>query len=253
MHDVANRKLFPHLYCNDIATPGVINRRGTITSLANRQGVLIFESDSGRLEQVFFLASKLYVRGTRVKAALNSSRDLEEGTEVTFDAVPCHSHENEFDCQWFATVVWYLCKKPRMEYDLHEKHIEELTFFNKIRVLTMASPLENCTVEEQHAVIRFLVAEVHHLFLHVYKQFGNNAEYGIALGSIKPNVWQSILFHRSMCFLFKLNLSTKDLREIFKKGDKINFIAVPSPKKYIAQMIATQISIYSDPRLGPQM
>ncbi|XP_039289807.1 uncharacterized protein LOC120352615 [Nilaparvata lugens] len=31
MHDVANRKLFPHLYCNDIATPGVINRRGTIT------------------------------------------------------------------------------------------------------------------------------------------------------------------------------------------------------------------------------
>ncbi|RZF45454.1 hypothetical protein LSTR_LSTR009325 [Laodelphax striatellus] len=204
MADEVNRKLFPYLYCNDLATHGVFNKCGTVVYLANRQGVLTFKSDNGRQENVFFLASKLFIRSTRFKSNLKGSTQVEEGTEMYFDAVPCHNQENEFECQWFATVI---SNNPRAMFICGEGHVL--------------------------AII--------------------NAEYGIALGSIKPNIWQSILFHRSMCFLFQLNLSTKDLREVFKKGDKINFIAVPSPKKFIAQMIATQISIYTDPRLGPQL
>lgn len=45
-----------------------------------------------------------------------------------------------------------------------------------------------------------------------------NEEFGVALAAMKPNSWESILFHRSACFLFKLNLASHDLTKIFKEG-----------------------------------
>jgi hypothetical protein len=45
-----------------------------------------------------------------------------------------------------------------------------------------------------------------------------NEEYGVALAAMKQNSWESILFHRSACFLFKLNLGSHDLTKIFKEG-----------------------------------
>jgi len=45
-----------------------------------------------------------------------------------------------------------------------------------------------------------------------------NDQFGIALAARQPNNWESILFHRSACFLFKLNLGSHDLTKIFKEG-----------------------------------
>ena len=45
-----------------------------------------------------------------------------------------------------------------------------------------------------------------------------NDQFGIALAARQPNNWESILFHRSACFLLKLNLGSHDLTKIFKEG-----------------------------------
>jgi hypothetical protein len=46
-----------------------------------------------------------------------------------------------------------------------------------------------------------------------------NEEFGVALAAMKPNSWESILFHRSACFLFRLNLGSHDLTSIFEEGE----------------------------------
>jgi hypothetical protein len=46
-----------------------------------------------------------------------------------------------------------------------------------------------------------------------------NEEFGVALAAMKPNNWESVLFHRSACFLFKLNLGSHDLTNIFQEGE----------------------------------
>lgn len=69
--------------------------------------------------------------------------------------------------------------------------------------------------------------------------------YGIALGAVnnQQTHWQSILFHRSCASLFKYNLGKVDIRQVFKEGDKVRFIAAAAPKGFSAQWVASHLSI----------
>lgn len=73
-----------------------------------------------------------------------------------------------------------------------------------------------------------------------------NEEYGVILGEFQRNVFQSILFHRSNAFLFKMSLAHSKLNEIFIEGDRVRFIAVEAPKTLVCDWIATQVSVASD-------
>ncbi|XP_075231118.1 uncharacterized protein LOC142330001 [Lycorma delicatula] len=231
-HCSVNKISYPELGFTGFGFEGKCNMVGTITEVAKRQGILSFAID-GANEKVLFLASKLFLYGNRASRSLKDYPELEEGSKLMFDAVPCNENENDYNCRWFATLVWCGPKKPYVEYDVIGTSIE------KFKSNDLLSQIKMVSLNPRSTFIRGIGQILHIL----------NPEYGLALGAIQPNSWHSILFHRSMCFLFKMSLSRHDLTKIFKEGDKISFTAVPAPKKFITQWIATNISIYNEPSI----
>jgi hypothetical protein len=145
--------------------------------------------------------------------------------KVQFDAVPCEQSENDSSCSCFATVVWK-GTKPYTDYD--------------VLVNTFAEP-QNLLGE-----IKYLSHNPKSIFIRGRGQILQilNEEYGVALAAMKSNSWERNLFHRSACFLFKLNLPSHDLTKIFKESDHIRFIAAKAPKRLIKQWVASQISVF---------
>lgn len=203
---------------------GINNACGVVLEVSHRQGVITYIDANGQEHSVLFLASKLYLSGKRLGSKQNLETRLNVEDKVQFDAVPCVQSENDSSCSWFATVVWK-GKKPYTDYDDPVFRLEEP---------------RNLTAEIKHIAYnpRSMFIRGQGEILHIL-----NEEYGVALAAMKPNSWESILFHRSVCFLFKLNLASHDLTKIFKEGDRIRFIAARASKHLITQWVASQISV----------
>lgn len=203
---------------------GIYNASGTVSEVSQRQGVITYTDASDKEQNILFLASKLFLFGKRVSARQNLQMTLAVDDKVQFDAVPCEASENDSYCHWFATLVWK-GKKPSIEYDNPPTITQPKNIISEIKYL--ASNPKSGFVRGEGQILHIL-----------------NEEYGVALGALKKNNWESILFHRSACFLFKLNLGSHDLTKIFQEGDRIRFIAASAPKQFITQWVASQITVH---------
>ncbi|XP_046660041.1 uncharacterized protein LOC124353983 [Homalodisca vitripennis] len=220
---------------NETILSGLYNCTGQIVQIARRQGILSYCVD-GRDENVLFLASKVFVAGKRVSAKVNLPQlpGFEEGRSLLFDAVPCDPADNDGNCCWFATVVWKGWK-PVMEYD-DARNVRN----------SKAAQLPQLTE------IKLITSNPHLLFLRGEGQVMKiiNAEYGLALGAIKKNVWESVMFHRSHVLLFDRNLANEDLTTVFKEGDKLRIVAASAPKKLGVRWVASQVRVLIDPSVA---
>ncbi|GLG99067.1 hypothetical protein R5R35_012193 [Gryllus longicercus] len=212
-------------------TPGVFlglyNCSGKVQKLQNRLGVLCFRDHNETEHLVLFLASKCFIRGKRINAKQSLSTVLSEEDMLLFDAVPCIPEENEFGCDWFATFVWLQGPRP------HDYNTSSAPGLSPTSLLLQYKMIASCPrslfVRGKGQVLKIV-----------------NNEYGTALMSVQNNRWDSVLFHRSVCYLFKACLSTQDLNELLLEGDKLSIIAVPAPKSMIAQWIAVQVAVASE-------
>lgn len=46
-------------------------------------------------------------------------------------------------------------------------------------------------------------------------------EAGVALWMLAPNKWESVFFHRSICYIDDVNLAKYNLKETYEKGELI--------------------------------
>ncbi|PSN43588.1 hypothetical protein C0J52_16724 [Blattella germanica] len=179
---------------------GLYNASGVIVDVSHRQGVIQYTDADGKDQNVLFFASKLFLFGKRTSAKQNINLTLSVDDKVQFDAVPCEQTENDSHCPWFATVVWK-GKKPAIDYDN-----------------PLASNPKSLFVRVKGQILKIL-----------------NEEYGVAIAAMKPNNWESVLFHRSACFLFKLNLGSHDLTKIFQEANSFKAVldayTYPKPTK----------------------
>lgn len=203
--------------------PVMMNRVGTVSQIDKRQGVIMLVDEYDHQHDILFLASKFYISGKRinVKQALNSVLALND--KLYFDAVPVDLEENDNRFSWFATVAWKH-KKPDIDYEVSATDSDP----NLATIKTLIQNPKSQFLRGKGQILRIL-----------------NYEYGVALGVVndKGNHWQSILFHRSNVSLFKFKLKNADLQEVFKKGDKIRFIAAAAPAGFSTQWVASYVGI----------
>nr|CAD7435620.1 unnamed protein product [Timema monikensis] len=178
---------------------GQFNAKGIIHHVAPRQGVIAFNDESGTEQLVMFLGSKVYLFGKRLssKQSLQTCLPLED--RVQFDAIPTDPLENDHRCRWFATAVWK-GQKPNVDYDTPGS-INQGESQNLVKAIKQLTSSPKATFLQAHGQMLSVL----------------NQEFGVALVSIKPNVWESVLFHRSSAYLYKLCLKKQDLRKIFKE------------------------------------
>lgn len=203
--------------------PLMMNRVGTVSQIDKRQGIISLVDEYDHQHDILFLASKLYFSGKRmnVKQALKSVLCLND--KLYFDAVPVDLEENDNRFSWFATVAWKH-KKPDLDYEVPVQDEDP----NLSTIKTIIQNPKSQFLRGKGQILRII-----------------NYEYGIALGAVneKGNHWQSILFHRSTASLFKFKLKNADLQQVFKKGDKIRFIAAAAPAGFSQQWVATYVGI----------
>nr|CAD7576094.1 unnamed protein product [Timema californicum] len=183
---------------------GQFNAKGIIHLVAPRQGVIAFNDESGTEQLVMFLGSKVYLFGKRLgsKQSLQTCLPLED--RVQFDAIPTDPLENDHRCRWFATAVWK-GQKPNVDYEAPGS-IDQGESQNLVKAIKQLTSSPKATFLQAHGQMLSVL----------------NQEFGVALVSIKPNVWESVLFHRSAAYLYKLCLKKQDLRKIFKEDDDDN-------------------------------
>nr|CAD7410489.1 unnamed protein product [Timema cristinae] len=249
---------------------GQFNAKGIIHHVAPRQGVIAFNDESGIYSSceslffvqvyssceslfclqvyssceslfclqvysscteqlVMFLGSKVYLFGKRLgsKQSLQTCLPLED--RVQFDAIPTDPLENDHRCRWFATAVWK-GQKPNVDYDTPGS-INQGESQNLVKAIKQLTSSPKATFLQAHGQMLSVL----------------NQEFGVALVSIKPNVWESVLFHRSSAYLYKLCLKKQDLRKIFKEGDLIRVVGVAAPKTMMTQWVAAQVSLFRAP------
>ncbi|KAK3913718.1 Aspartate carbamoyltransferase [Frankliniella fusca] len=204
--------------------PPMLNRIGYVSHLDKRMGVISFKDKDNDIPQdVLFIASKFYDGGKRAKTKQPLDKILAVNDKVNFDAVPTDPEENDHNCSWFAPLVWKR-SKPHTDYDSLVQDQDP----NLAQIKTVIRNPKSQFIRGKGQIMHIL-----------------NEDYGIALGAVnlKQTHWQSILFHRSCASIFKHSLSATDLRQVFKEGDKIRFIAAVAPKGFSAQWVASHISI----------
>ncbi|XP_049839028.1 uncharacterized protein LOC126284262 isoform X3 [Schistocerca gregaria] len=206
---------------------GLNSTLGTVVEVTARHCVLSFINYKGEEENVLALASRIFVGGHRVSSKQSLQSVLHVDDAVTFDATPCEPEEIPSNCKWFATVMWR-GRRPLQDYDSALEIPQHLNRSNLLGFIKQAAfNPKSPFIKGYGRIIEIL-----------------NEEYGLALISLRHNHWESMLFHRSVAFLFGLKLTTHNLQEIFKEGDQIRFIAVPAPtKKLMTLWLATQISV----------
>ncbi|XP_042240250.1 uncharacterized protein LOC121878228 isoform X2 [Homarus americanus] len=91
--------------------PRVSNQNGHISELDPGKGVILFEFFDEE-QRVFFLRSKFYLFGKRPANKRSLKEFLSESDPLQFDAEMCEPNSDNYNCTWFATVVWK-GKKPQ--------------------------------------------------------------------------------------------------------------------------------------------
>lgn len=85
---------------------GLVNMSGCVREVHKRHGVLYTDHNPDKNSMIYFLASKFYIEGKRFSSSRSLNEVLQINDIVFFDAIPCIPEENEFQCNWFAILVF---------------------------------------------------------------------------------------------------------------------------------------------------
>ncbi|XP_053650516.1 uncharacterized protein [Cherax quadricarinatus] len=230
--------------------PRVINQNGYVSELDPGKGVILFDFYEEE-QRVFFMRSKFYLFGKRPAGKRSLKEFLSENDPLQFDAEMCEANDDNFNCTWFATIVWK-GKKPQVSgINAH------------IGVMTTDDVSADDSASNAGGVSRELLSadEFPSLsrppglldYRHSYKTFevngtiregkGNvlklfNEECGIALWMIHRNTWETVFFHRKNSYLDSVSLSSFDLQESFSEGTSLDISAVPAIPEFPCRWIA---------------
>jgi len=228
--------------------PAITVGTGWISEIFPRKGVLTF-SNNGRDERVLFLASKVYIFEKRLGTKQSLDQVLTDGDPVQFEAVPQDSSDNPYYCSWFASLVWK-GKRPPID-DLNasnvistggrrgsigstgssESNSTEGDASSANSSINSLPPAPQAKPSDQVVRGRGVVAKI------------IDESNGLLWWVLRPNHYQSIWFDRKQTFLFGMNLANHDLRETFKSGDPVSFVAVRTPQNSPTNWVAKQVLV----------
>lgn len=240
---------------------------GWISEVFPRKGVLTFTSpSSGEDERVLFLASKVYIFEKRLGTKQSLDQVLTEGDPVQFEAVPQDSTDNSHFCSWFASLVWK-GKRPAVEDpNLGPASIKPLGVADRRGSIGSTGSSESNSTEGSSdssgssplnsqqqragggtaaaAPPSTLATNQSEQIVRGQGFIGRvvNESYGLIWWVLQPNHLQSVWFERKHAFLATggLSLANQDLREIFKQGDPVQFVAGRStagPTNWVARQV----------------
>lgn len=199
---------------------------GRVSILEKDHGVLTTKDIAGIEYTVFFLASRFYNNGKRLMSSQTLNNVLNLDDEVYFDAIPYIPEENEYNCEWYATCV-FKGKRPSMANVTPEPCLGNDATNQVMQII------DNCFTNPR---IMFVIGKG--MLMNVL-----NDDFAIILGEFQHNSYKEVLFHKKNASLFKMNLANYSLTEIFKKGDRMKFIAVGTPPGFFVEWVAIQVSV----------
>ncbi|XP_045597121.1 uncharacterized protein [Procambarus clarkii] len=229
--------------------PRVMNQNGYISELDPGKGVILFDFYDEE-QRVFFLRSKFYHFGKRPASKRSLKEFLSENDPLQFDAEMCEANEENFNCTWFASVVWK-GKKPLVSGSIAHTTMmtgddvtaddsisnvgginREVPGADEFPSLGLPPGLTNkqgYTAFEVNSNIRKGKGTVLKLF---------NEECGIALWMIHRNTWETVFFHRKNSYLDSVSLSSFDIQESYSEGTSLEISAVPAIPEFPCRWIA---------------
>jgi len=223
--------------------------------------VLTFEHQ-GRDERAAFSASRVWFHDKRLGAKQELSDVLCEGDTVTFEAIPAalagmvaETASREVlsdiagDCSYVAQLVWRGPRRPNVsEEDMklaeERDESEAAAAYSLARQgsgSSWADEVES-SYEDGGALINGFVNEG------VIRGVGMIARLvddksGILWWFKAKNHLQSVWFERKRCFLFGANLAEKNLRNVFKEGDPVTFVAEKPSDDFPCKWMAKQVTV----------
>ncbi|XP_015185408.1 PREDICTED: uncharacterized protein LOC107071170 isoform X2 [Polistes dominula] len=156
---------------------------------------------------------------------LNPIECDDQPLKVFFTLNESYFHENKYNCEWRATCV-YVGKRPS---------------------------LDNAVVESSNEATKQILLDIQKCFIFPLSMFivgkgqfvvSIDDNFGLILAQFQDNVYKEILFHKKNAYVFNMCLENEKLSNIFKKGDKLHFIAVEA-KKFVGliKWFAIQVSV----------
>jgi len=234
--------------------PPITVGTGWISEIFPRKGVLTF-CNNGRDERVLFLASKVYIFEKRLGTKQSLDQVLAEGDPVQFEAVPQDSSDNPYYCSWFASLVWK-GKRPPVDDNYIGVTSAMSTSGRRGSIGSTGSSESNSTEGDASSANSSVSSQppsqtngVNNSQLdQVVRGCGVIARVleessGLIWWVLRPNHFQSVWFDRKQTFLFGMNLANHDLRETFKSGDPVSFVAVRSPGGSPTNWVARQVLV----------
>ncbi|KAI4482627.1 hypothetical protein M0804_008480 [Polistes exclamans] len=202
---------------------GMIGISGYIFDLEDKQGTLHTVEYNQRLK-IFFTLDKFFLHEKNLPSHPNLIHQLDSETRVHFDAMPCIPKENKYNCEWCATCV-YIGQKPAMENIMLDSTNETATQVLQVIHNNFTNPL--CV---------YIIGKG--------KFFRSiDDEFGLILAQFQDNLFKEILFHKKNAYVFNICMANEKLSDIFKKGDKMHFIAIAAEVDKFIDWIAVHVSV----------
>lgn len=231
----------------------VINRSGYISEVDPGKGVILFDFYDEE-QRVFFMRSKFFLFGRRLAGKRSLQEYLSENDPLQFDAEMCEPSDENYNCCWFATLVWK-GKKP-MASTMGPGGL--LSFTGVANDLGSVEDIGSTPAMAPSGYDEFPTRSLPPGLIdrQGYKAFevsnspregrGNvlklfNEECGLALWMVRCNTWETVFFHRRNTFLDTVSLRNFDLQESFSEGTSVEISAVPALTEFPCRWIARRV------------
>ncbi|KAG0716946.1 hypothetical protein GWK47_008459 [Chionoecetes opilio] len=236
----------------------VINRSGHISEVDHGKGVILFDFYDQE-HRVFFMRSKFFLFGKRLTGKRSLQEFLSENDPLQFDAEMCEPSDENYNCCWFATLVWKGKKPvgsslgPGGMLGFTPGVINDLGFIDDMGCASFGTGVVPSGFDEfptlslppglidKQGYKAFEVSnssrEGHGNVLKLY-----NEECGLALWMVRCNTWETVFFHRRNTFLDTVNLRNFDLQESFSEGTSVEICAVPAMAEFPCRWIARRVT-----------
>lgn len=247
--------------------PRVISQNGYISEVDHGKGVIVFDFYDEE-QRVFFMRSKFFLFGKRLAGKRSLREMLTENDPLQFDAEMCEPNEENYNCNWFATMVWK-GKKPIVGNACPSGMVGYTGGGGGMNDCGSLDDVGNITSELSTGPTHTGLDEFPTLGLPLgmvfppgysekqgYKAFevsntpreglGNvlklfNEECGLALWMVRCNTWETVFFHRRSAFLDSVSLRNFDLQESYSEGTSVEISAVPAKTEFPCRWIARRV------------
>ncbi|XP_045114340.1 uncharacterized protein LOC123506363 isoform X1 [Portunus trituberculatus] len=230
----------------------VINRSGYISEVDPGKGVILFDFHEEE-NRVFFMRSKFFLFGKRLTGKRSLQEFLSENDPLQFDAEMCEPSDENYNCNWFATLVWK-GKRPigmglggLLGYTggaTSDPGMEEIA--STLSGVTPSSYDEFPTLSLPPGLIDKQGYKAFEVNNNLREGHGNvlklfNEESGLALWMVRCNTWETVFFHRRNAFLDTVSLRNFDIQESFSEGTSLEISAVPALAEFPCRWIARRV------------